>query len=88
MPVINDIVLFDFNDSNYAKESIVRKLGRVPRVEKTKVSIQYSMKVNGDEQILVRSLRDISIVYSVEEMMVNTIDHFNECSKSTKTSEN
>ena len=30
------------------------------------------------EQTLVRSVRDISIVYSVGEMLSNTVDHFNE----------
>ena len=46
LPIVNDIVLFIFNDSNYAKESIVWKLGRVSRVETTKMSALYSMKEN------------------------------------------
>ena len=30
---------------------------------------------------MVRSLRDISIVYSVVEMLSNFVEHFNECAK-------
>ena len=30
---------------------------------------------------MVRSLRDISIVYSVGEMLSNTVEHFDECAK-------
>ena len=32
---------------------------------------------------MVRSLRDISIVYSVGEMLSNTVDHFEKCTKSS-----
>ena len=35
-----------------------------------------------DDQVVVRSLRDVSIIYSVGEMMSNTVEHFNKCSKS------
>ena len=38
------------------------------------------------EQTLVRSVRDISIVYSVGEMLSNTVDHFNECVKLSELS--
>ena len=54
-------------------------MGRVSNVEKTKISIRYSVKTNWVKQTLVRSVRDISFVYSVGEMLINTIDHFNEC---------
>ena len=32
---------------------------------------------------MVRSLRDISIVYSVGEMLSNTVEHFEKCTKSS-----
>ena len=80
LPVINDIVLFVFNDSNYVKESLCWKLGKVVDVQGNKVSLRYSIKTRV-EQTLVRSVRDISIVYSVGEMLINTSDHFNECAK-------
>ena len=33
------------------------------------------------EQTVVRSLRDISIVYSVGEMLSYTVEHFDECAE-------
>ena len=53
-------------------------MGRVSNVDKTNISIRYSVKTKRIEQTLVRSVRDISIVYFVGEMLINTIDHFNE----------
>ena len=35
-----------------------------------------------DDQVLVRSMRDVSIIYSVGEMINNTVEHFNGCCKS------
>jgi len=85
LPIIDDLVIFVYNDSNHAKESIHWRLGRVVEVLGTKVSLKYTGKFKGVEQTLVRSLRDISIVYSVGEMSINTRDHFDECSKLSNT---
>ena len=41
--------------------------------------VPYRTLSNQMKQTLVRSIRDVSIVYSVGEMMINTLDHFNEC---------
>ena len=87
LPNINDLAIFLFNDSNHAKESVNWKLGRIVKVSGTKVSLRYSVRANGVEQTLVRSLRDISIVYSVGEFLINTRDHFDECSKLSCTRE-
>jgi len=79
LPVIDDIVLFVFNDSQYSKDSIEWKLGRIVSVGTRKVTILYS---NGMAQSMVsveRSIRDISIVYSVGELMINTQEHFEAC---------
>ena len=59
-------------DSNYAKESTSWKSGKISMVEKTQVSVKYCGNSNGVEQSFVRSLRDISIVYFVGEMSINT----------------
>ena len=80
LPLNGDIVLFVFNHGNCAKESICWKLGKVVDVLGTKVTLRYSIRTKA-EQTLVRSVRDISIVYSVGEMLRNTVDHFNECVK-------
>lgn len=51
------------------------------------MTLSYSIKSKGSEQTVVRSLRDISIVYSVGEMSSNTHDHFNECARLSRTLE-
>ena len=73
-----------FNDGNLSKDSITWRLWRVSKVENMKVSILASVKVNGSEQIFVRSFRGISIVYSVGEMLINTVGHFDECVNAEK----
>ena len=36
-------------------------------------------------QVVVRSLRDISVIYSVGEMVSNMVEHFNKCCTSGST---
>ena len=66
-PVINDIVCLVFNDSSCSKESIYWKIGRVKGINGSKVTLKYSLKAKGNEQTVVRSVRDISIVYAMGE---------------------
>jgi len=66
-----------FNDGAFSKDSVTWKLGRVSSLNTTSVCISYFTNVNKAEQTVTRSFRDISIVYSVGEMMINTLDHFN-----------
>jgi len=87
LPKIDDLVIFLYSDSNHAKESTNWRLGKIVEVLETKVSVKYHGKTSGVEQTLVRSMRDISIVYSVGEMMINTRDHFDECSKQVNAQE-
>ena len=81
LPLINDLVVFVYNDSNHAKEPINWKLGKIVKIVGNKVSVSYSVRTTGIEQTLERSLRDISIIYSVGEFLINTQDHFDECTK-------
>lgn len=46
------------------------EIGTFSKVEKTKISIEYSMKVNGVKQTVFRSGRYVSNVNSVVEIMV------------------
>ena len=84
LPITFDLVFFVFNNGNLSKNSVTWGLGRVSKVENTKVSILSSVKVNGCEEIFVRSVRDISIVYSVGEMLINTVGHFDDCINAKK----
>ena len=80
----SDLVLFVYNDGNLGKDSFTWKLGRVLKVENTKVSILTLGKTKGSEQIFKRSVRDVSIVYSVGEMLTVTVNHFGECVRAEK----
>ena len=44
LPVINDIVLFAFNDSEYGKGGMDLRLGKITAVNGTQVSVSYSLK--------------------------------------------
>ena len=79
LPVIDDVVLFVFNDSQYSKDVVEWKLGRIVSVSSRKVSILYSSGINKTISTLERSIRDISIVYSIGELMINTQEHFEAC---------
>lgn len=83
-PIINDNVIFVFNDSNYTKDSITWILGRITKVDKRKVSILYTNRNPKNNQILEQSLRDISVIYSVGEMVINTREHFKACNEQFK----
>ena len=78
LPLTDDVVLFVFNDGNCSKESTCWKLGRVLDVTANKVTLRYSVK-SRDDQVVMRSVRDVSIIYSVGEMSSNTEEHFKEC---------
>ena len=55
--------------------------------ESEKVTLSYALRSKGGEQTVVRSVRDISIVYSVGEFSINTHEHFHECTRTTKPPE-
>ena len=78
-PVINDIVLFVFNDGGYSKESTVWRLGKISKIGKRNVTVEYYIGDSKSSTLVERSIRDISIVYSVGELMINTNDHFKKC---------
>jgi len=87
LPLVNDLVVFVYNDSNHAKDSINWRLGKVVKVVGNKVSLKHFIKATGVEQTLERSLRDVSIIYSVGELLINTRDHFDECARLSKVQE-
>jgi len=79
-PKEEDIVMFIFNDSGHSKEDITWKLGRVTKVEPRKVTIEYVSKISiqGKSTLsqVSRNPRDISILFSVDQLFINTNDHF------------
>ena len=79
-PKLDDIVMFIFNDSGYSKKQRVWKLGRVTQVQPRKITIEYVSKVSiqGISTLgsVSRSPRDISILFSTDELFINTPEHF------------
>ena len=79
LPLENDIILFVFTDANYAKEKVNWKLGKVLSCKDGKVEILYVSKISktGNSKMgrLTRSVRDVSIVFSIGELFINTTDH-------------
>ena len=79
LPVIDDVVLFTFNDSGYEKSNIEWKLGLISQCLERKVEITYVSKIsktgNVTKSKLLRSIRDVSIIFSVDELFINTNQH-------------
>ena len=79
-PREEDIVMFVFNDSGYSKESTTWKLGRVVKIQPRKVIIEYVSKVSiqGKSTLaqISRNPRDVSILFSADQLFINTNDHF------------
>ena len=78
--VLDNIVLFVFNDSEYGKAGMDWRLGKITAVKGTQVSVMYSVR-GAKAQLppmhtVQRSARDVSIIYSAGDLMVNTIEHF------------
>lgn len=79
LPVIDDIVLFTLTDCGYDKKGITWKLGQVTKCENRKVEILFVSKVSKSgkptKSKLTRSVRDVSIIFSVNEVFINTNEH-------------
>ena len=72
-------------DGLYSKELIVWKLGKVIEVEDRRVKISFVSRIpkigNAIKSELFRNFRDVSIIYSVDELLINTEEHFNNATK-------
>ena len=80
-PKPQDIVLFVFNDSALSKQSKDWRLGRVVQVSENgrQITIEYA-SLKGNQQAskkqVTRSPRDLTIIFSVEEVYLNSRDYF------------
>ena len=79
-PKLDDIVMFVFNDSGYSKELRTWKLGRVTQIQPRKITVEYVSKVSiqgiSTMGSVSRNPRDISILFSTDELFINTPEHF------------
>ena len=80
LPILDDIVLFVFNESEYGKRGMDWRLGKITAVNGTQVPVTYSVrgsKANVPPMHNVqRSVRDISILYFMGDLLVITRKHF------------
>ena len=80
LPVLGDIVLFVYNDSQYSKHSKQWKLGKVTETSRRSVTIMYSPTTSKRHSVAPRSVtrnpRDITIIFSLEELYPNSKEYF------------
>ena len=81
-PSVDDIVLFVYLDSQKSKDQSVWKLGKVISVSPAgrKITITFPERVSPKKKpklkTLSRSIREVSIIYSVRDLPLNTRDHY------------
>ena len=84
-PKVDSIVLFTLLDGLYSKQETCWKLGKVTEVEDRRAKISYVSKIpklgNPVTSEVYRNFRDISVIYSVNEVFINTNDHFIETNR-------
>ena len=82
IPNIDDIVLFIYLDNLRSKDQAVWKLGKVISIHPSqrKVTIAFPDRSSPTTipklRTLNRSIREISIIYSVKDLPLNTTEHF------------
>ena len=80
LPLLDDIVLFVFNDSEYGKGGMDWQLGKITAVKGIQVSVTYSVRGAKAKvppmHTVQRSVRDVSILYSAGDLIVNMREHF------------
>ena len=79
-PTVNSIVLFTLLDGLYSKQETCWKLGKVLEVEERRVRISYVTRIpkigNPIMAEVFRNFRDVSVIYSVNDILINTTEHF------------
>ena len=77
LPIVDDTVLFKHTESN---SEVTWKLGKVIKSEMRKVTIKYSNKVSKNSiptmRFVERSPRDIVILFSEKDVLVNSEKYF------------
>ena len=84
LPEVGDIVLFTYLDSGYGKKDKVWKLGKITKSGKTKVEIVFyphSGKTKAKCSTLERNPREVSILFSLDELCVNSKEYFQKVSE-------
>ena len=73
-------MLFVFNDSEYGKGGMDWRLGKITAVKGTQISVTYSVRGSKAKvppmHTVQRSVREVSILYSMGDLLVNTREHF------------
>ena len=79
-PVVGDTLIFVMNDSSYTKSDRQWKLGRAIEVSKDSVKIEYYVGTSRasvlSPRVIVRSPRDVAILFSLNELFPNSKEYF------------
>ena len=78
---VDDIVIFVHTDAGKGSDTDTAwRLGKVTAVSESKVTVMYAAKAKKDKipkmKMVVRSPRDVSILFSEKELLVNSSDYF------------
>ena len=86
-PSIEDIVLFVLTDGNKAKEDKKWKLGKVTEITKSRVKIlaffKEKNKMKAKSTTFERNIREVSILFSPDDLYLNSTDYFKKISNVT-----
>ena len=82
LPILEDIVLFVFNNSEYGKGGMNWRLCKITAVQGTQVSVTYSVRGSKAKvppmHTVQRSVREVPILHSTGDLLVNTKEHFSD----------
>ena len=91
LPKEGDTLMFVMSESSYHKSGRQWKLGRAIKASKDSVTIEYYVSVNNSSKMsprsVVRNPRDVAILFSTNELYVNSKDYFLAKSKQTQNSD-
>ena len=79
-PRLDDIVLFVHNDAVHADDATRWKLGKISKVKDRAVEVMFYVQTPSTKKmvphVVQRNPRDISILFSLDEVYVNSKEYF------------
>ena len=85
IPNVDDIVLFIYLDGQKSKNEAVWKIGKIIKIHSSnrKVTIAFPARVSPTRlptlRTINRGIREISVIFSVKDLAINTTEHYRKC---------
>ena len=82
IPSVNDIVIYGYLDSQNSKDQSMCKLGKVISISASgrKIATAFHERVSPEKlpklKTLSRSIREVSVIFPVRDLTLNTRDHY------------